>query len=90
MVTEWTDEQIAAALEALRQPFPLEVVQLKVGATYEQDGTSYGLALAYADWWTGYLPALQRVLGPRAWHSASAPRPSAWACTSTTPLSSGA
>jgi hypothetical protein len=68
MATEWTDEQIAIALEVLRQPFPLEVVQIKVGATYEKDGTSYGLGLAYADWWTGYLPALQRVLGPGGWN----------------------
>ena len=41
---------------------------MKVGATYEKDGTSYGLGLAYADWWTGYLPTLQRVLGPGAWN----------------------
>jgi hypothetical protein len=68
MATEWTGEQIAAALATLRQPFPLEVVQIKVGATYEKDGMSYGLDLAYADWWTGYLPALQRVLGPGAWN----------------------
>lgn len=68
MATEWTDEHITTALEALRQPFPIEVVQMKVGATYEKDGTSYGLGLAYADWWTGYLPTLQRVLGPGAWN----------------------
>jgi hypothetical protein len=47
---------------------PHRVVQIKVGATYEKDGTSYGLGLAYADWWTGYLPTLQRVLGPGAWN----------------------
>lgn len=73
MPTDWTDEQIAAALTALRQPFPLEVVQLKIGATTEQDGAHYGLGLIYADWWTGYLPTLQRVLGPGAWNIALTP-----------------
>lgn len=73
MILAWTDDQIAAALTDLRQPFPLDVVQLKVGATTERDGIRSGLALLYADWWTGYLPVLQRVLGPGAWSIALTP-----------------
>lgn len=64
----WNTEQIAAALAELRQPFPLDVVQVKLGATTEKDGQAIGLGLLYADWWTGYLPVLQRVIGPGNWH----------------------
>jgi hypothetical protein len=64
----WNTEQITAALAELRQPFPLDVVQVKIGATAEKDGKPIGLALMYADWWTGYLPILNRVIGPGNWH----------------------
>jgi hypothetical protein len=63
----WNTEQIAAALAELRQPFPLDVVQVKLGATTEKDGKAIGLGLLYADWWTGYLPVLQRIIGPGNW-----------------------
>jgi hypothetical protein len=64
----WNTEQITAALAELRHPFPLDVVQVKLGATVEKDGKAIGLGLLYADWWTGYLPILNRVIGPGNWH----------------------
>ena len=67
MRTSWTHDEIHAALDQLSQPFPLEVMSLKVGATAEQDGRTNGLALPYASWWTGYLPILNRVIGPGNW-----------------------
>ena len=63
----WTPDAIHAALDQLSQPFHLEVMSLKVGATAEQDGRTNGLALPYASWWTGYLPVLNRVIGPGGW-----------------------
>jgi hypothetical protein len=63
----WTPDDIHAALDQLSQPFPLEVISLKVGATAEQDGRTNGLALPYASWWTGYLPILNRVIGLGSW-----------------------
>jgi hypothetical protein len=64
----WTDERIAQALAELRQPFPIESIQFRIGATAERDGGLIGMALPYADWWTGYLPVLQRVIGPGHWN----------------------
>ena len=63
----WTPDAIHAALDQLSEPFPLEVMSLKVGATAEQDGRTNGLALPYASWWTGYLPILNRVIGLGSW-----------------------
>jgi hypothetical protein len=53
------------ALAALRQPFPVAAVRVRP-ATTEGD-VPEARALVYAEWWTGYVPRLQRELGPHNW-----------------------
>lgn len=56
---------ITPILTDLARPFPLSTLQLRVGATREdrERGLVSGLALPYAGWWDGYLPALTRYVG---------------------------
>jgi hypothetical protein len=54
---------IDAIIQELHRPFPLDVLQLRVGAT-NRDKTS-GIALAYVGWWRGYLPVLNHYIGRR-------------------------
>jgi len=53
---------IKQAIEELSTPWPVEQIQIRPGAI-NRDGTS-ALALAYHEWWTGYLPRLNDVVGP--------------------------
>lgn len=59
---------IDAVIQELHRPFPLDVLQLRVGAT-NREKTS-GMALAYVGWWRGYLPALNHYVGRRNWQIA--------------------
>ncbi|HXH22592.1 MAG TPA: hypothetical protein VNN10_11215 [Dehalococcoidia bacterium] len=54
-----------AALTALRQPFPMAAVRVRPGAT--EGDVPEARALIYAEWWTGYVPRLQRELGAHNW-----------------------
>ena len=58
-------QPIRAAIAELASPFPAHEVRVRPGSV-RRDGTA-ALALAYADWWTGYLPRLNDRLGPHAW-----------------------
>ncbi len=58
-------DAIQAAIEALSKPFPLHDVKLRPAAV-RRDGTA-ALCLAYGEWWTGYLPRLNDVIGPNNW-----------------------
>jgi len=53
---------VQAAIEELSRPFPVDEIQVRPGAI-NRDGTA-ALALAYHEWWTGYLPRLNDVVGP--------------------------
>ncbi len=55
-------KDVQAAIEELSQPFPVDEIQVRPGAV-NRDGTA-ALALAYHEWWTGYLPRLNDVVGP--------------------------
>src|SRR5262245_20939236 len=59
-------EHIQAVIDRLSAPFPIEEVKIRPGAV-KRDGTA-ALALAYSDWWTGYLPRLNDEIGPNNWH----------------------
>ncbi|NJO81905.1 MAG: hypothetical protein HC828_03380 [Blastochloris sp.] len=48
-------------LQELSRPFPLDAIQIRVGAT-NKEKTS-GIALAYVHWWRGYLPVLNHYIG---------------------------
>jgi hypothetical protein len=54
--------EIKQAIEELSTPWPVEQIQIRPGAI-NRDGTS-ALALAYHEWWTGYLPRLNDIVGP--------------------------
>ena len=56
---------IQAAIERLSRPFAIEEVKVRPGAV-ARDGSA-ALALAYHDWWTGYLPRLNDEIGPNTW-----------------------
>jgi hypothetical protein len=56
---------IQAAIEALSKPFPMHEVKVRPGSV-RRDGSA-ALCLAYADWWTGYLPRLNDEIGPNNW-----------------------
>jgi hypothetical protein len=56
---------IQAAIEALSRPFPMHEVRVRPGSV-RRDGSA-ALCLAYADWWTGYLPRLNDEIGPNNW-----------------------
>src|SRR5438270_633543 len=58
-------EPIQEVIDRLSTPFPLEEVKIRPGAV-KRDGTA-ALALAYSDWWTGYLPRLNDEIGPNNW-----------------------
>jgi hypothetical protein len=53
---------IQAAIEELSKPWPYEEIQIRPGAI-NRDGTA-AQALAFHDWWTGYLPRLNDHIGP--------------------------
>ena len=53
---------ITQAIEELSTPWPVEQIQIRPGAI-NRDGTG-ALALAYQEWWTGYLPRLNDIVGP--------------------------
>jgi hypothetical protein len=54
--------EVQEAIEELSTPWPVEQIQIRPGAV-NRDGTS-AMALAYHDWWTGYLPRLNDIVGP--------------------------
>jgi hypothetical protein len=54
--------EIKQVIEELSTPWPIEQIQIRPGAI-NRDGTS-AMALAYQEWWTGYLPRLNDVVGP--------------------------
>jgi hypothetical protein len=54
--------EVQNAIEELSKPWPVEQIQIRPGAV-NRDGTS-AMALAYHDWWTGYLPRLNDIVGP--------------------------
>lgn len=56
---------VQSALAALRQPFPRATVRVRP-ASPDGDATE-ARALSYAEWWTGYVPRLQKELGPHNW-----------------------
>jgi hypothetical protein len=56
---------IQDAIERLSRPFAIEEVKVRPGAV-TRDGSA-ALALAYLDWWTGYLPRLNDEVGPNNW-----------------------
>jgi hypothetical protein len=58
-------EPIQAVIEELSKPFPLHEVKVRPGSV-RRDGSA-ALCLAYADWWTGYLPRLNDEIGPNNW-----------------------
>jgi hypothetical protein len=58
-------DPIQAAIEALSKPFPMHEVKVRPGSV-RRDGSA-ALCLAYADWWTGYLPRLNDEIGPNNW-----------------------
>jgi hypothetical protein len=64
-------EPIQAVIERLSRPFAIEEVKVRPGAV-KRDGTA-ALALAYLDWWTGYLPRLNDEVGPNNWSIALQP-----------------
>jgi hypothetical protein len=49
----------------LSKPFPVAEVKVRPGPV-KRDETA-ALCLAYADWWTGYLPRLNDEIGPNNW-----------------------
>ena len=55
-------KEVQAAIEELSQPFSVNEIQVRPGAV-NRDGTA-AMALAYHEWWTGYLPRLNDVVGP--------------------------
>jgi len=55
-------KDVQAAIEELSRPFPVDQIQVRPGAI-NHEGTA-ALALAYHEWWTGYLPRLNDVVGP--------------------------
>jgi hypothetical protein len=64
-------ESIQAVIDRLSRPFAIEEVKVRPGAV-KRDGTA-ALALAYLDWWTGYLPRLNDEVGPNNWSIALQP-----------------
>jgi len=58
---EWPTD-VQPAIEELSRPFPVDQIQVRPGAI-NHEGTA-ALALAYHEWWTGYLPRLNDVVGP--------------------------
>jgi hypothetical protein len=58
-------DDVQEAVEQLSKPFPIEEVKVRPGAV-RRDGSA-ALALAYSDWWTGYLPRLNDLVGPNNW-----------------------
>jgi hypothetical protein len=64
-------DAIQAAVEELSKPFPMHEVKVRPGSV-RRDGSA-ALCLAYADWWTGYLPRLNDEIGPNNWQIDLAP-----------------
>lgn len=58
-------EDIQAVIEALSAPFPIAEVKVRPGPV-TRDGTA-AIAFPYCDWWTGYLPRLNDLVGPNNW-----------------------
>ncbi len=58
-------DEIQAVIEDLSKPFPVHEVKVRPGSV-RRDGSA-ALCLAYADWWTGYLPRLNDAIGPNNW-----------------------
>lgn len=58
-------DDVQEAIEQLSKPFPIEEVKVRPGSV-RRDGSA-ALALAYSDWWTGYLPRLNDLIGPNNW-----------------------
>lgn len=58
-------DDVQEAIEQLSKPFPIEEVKVRPGAV-RRDGSA-ALALAYSDWWIGYLPRLNDFIGPNNW-----------------------
>ena len=54
--------EVKQAIEELSTPWPVEQIQIRPGAVY-RDGTG-ALALADHEWWIGYLPRLNDIVGP--------------------------
>jgi len=53
-------------MQALAQPFDMDVIEFRVGSTYTKDGKTMGLALAYAES-RAYMDRLDSVYGPMGW-----------------------
>lgn len=58
-------KEVQDAIEHLSRPFPIEEIRVRPGPV-RHDGSA-ALALAYVDWWTGYLPRLNELIGPNNW-----------------------
>lgn len=58
-------DDVQETIEQLSKPFPIEEVKVRPGSV-RRDGSA-ALALAYSDWWTGYLPRLNDFIGPNNW-----------------------
>ena len=58
-------DAIQAVIEELSKPFPVHEVKVRPGSV-RRDGSA-AICLAYADWWTGYLPRLNDAIGPNNW-----------------------
>lgn len=58
-------DDVQEAIEQISKPFPIEEVKVRPGSV-RRDGSA-ALALAYSDWWTGYLPRLNDCIGPNNW-----------------------
>ena len=56
---------IQEVIEQLSKPFPIEEVEVRPGSV-RRDGSA-ALCLAYSNWWTGYLPRLNDLVGPNNW-----------------------
>jgi hypothetical protein len=54
--------EIQSTIEELSKPFPVDEIRVRPGAV-NRDGTG-AMALAYHEWWTGYLPRLNDIVGP--------------------------
>ena len=53
-------------IRKLSEPFPVEQIEFRVGATFTRDGQTNGLALAYAET-RAYQDRLDKVFGPGNW-----------------------
>ena len=53
---------IQSAIEALSRPWPYDQIQIRPGPI-NREGTA-AQALPYHDWWCGYLPRLNDIVGP--------------------------